>query len=732
MAEMSRDDFLACMIAELSIMKESTGLDAPRSCTLEEVLQKLLYDFPMVDEGQIEQITEYLLTLKQENKFELPKKQFINDKFIENISYLSRSLSYSNFTSLPKLCGAFYVSLPFSCLYMSAKYLNKIFPSPKVDKTDSKSMSVVNKVYDNAFDNIMLLTMTATPSILLSSNGNEDTELESTANDLSNLLCAILDMVLLRNSTTTMPNKFAEDSLLGYLHEQCLRATVNNDECEYIITKILDAVSHLMHLIRDIITISPRLYDALMREPLKTILAASSVVQEPAQKLSFIEKDSWNEVVLRQIHMLLFNTLSHIADSIHDKFTTSLRSDDSTQNIDTYPYINFVVSLRENLRGIMTLVENITNCLGNSTEYRLYVKAMENLIESLARIGLLLLESFYNCNNFRFSTPCSIEEIFLSSQFLPYLVRTAFNPIPKSINMDEEQISDSTTPIYKTLSCSTRVKYVTLLMGLSLLSTANGGKPFFAFIFRTAFPDIHNAESHLFSNSDLIISDLRRVNFGHVLFLPAFVACMFSGISSESPAQVNKKKQNNAVSMNYCEQFQVLLLKLTSQFELLNEHCGSEEVLFEQEENSVVISNSCKCTKEILDNQTLLNELLTETNEMLWTIHCTHPFNTVLFPAASSPLKSLISSLSKAIGNKKIASGCPFIVKSCAGGDTFVASDQSNGNISDCKLQQDRESVNMQLWRKIYDDRRRLVYNALKILKKLGATSAGIADTKTD
>lgn len=113
MADMSRDDFLAFMIAELSQMKDSaSGLETQQSCTIEEVLQKFSYDFPDLEERHVEQLTSYLLSLQHNKPFDVPKKQFMNAKFLENMTYMANAQSYAAYSSLPNLFGACYVSMP--------------------------------------------------------------------------------------------------------------------------------------------------------------------------------------------------------------------------------------------------------------------------------------------------------------------------------------------------------------------------------------------------------------------------------------------------------------------------------------------------------------------------------------------------------------------------------------------------------------------------------------------
>ena len=95
-------------------MKSSeSGLEeAPQPCSTEEVLQKFSFDFPLLEESQVEQLTAYLLSLKHNAPFELPKKQFLNAKFMENVTYMTSAQSYATYRSLSSMFGACYVSLP--------------------------------------------------------------------------------------------------------------------------------------------------------------------------------------------------------------------------------------------------------------------------------------------------------------------------------------------------------------------------------------------------------------------------------------------------------------------------------------------------------------------------------------------------------------------------------------------------------------------------------------------
>ena len=455
---------------------------------------------------------------------------------------------------------------------MSAKALNKIFPSPRVDRhrapssgsesVPSPSPSVVQTVYAHALQQVFTLIRSTTPSLLLRretlslSPQQQQKQMQqqhlsaTTAEDLAALVCMLVDVVtspetFSESAATTNPGQKKEcGSLLGFLsqciaeecHATCYEGVeeeTQDKESGSVISEVMDLLSHLMYLVRDIVVISSTLFDRLIQKIMNKVLS-SIPPQCLEQKLSHKKKKklatapsagggdgkgtgvpdgvNMQKVLLQQIHMLLFHVIAQVTLSFHAKFSVSPKRDIYAQATANYeesissPYGALIASLRETISSIIIIVENIKISLQiNTSQSQNYFVAIEKLFDSLTAIGVVLVESSFSASPARAvheSTPCTHEEVFLTSQLLPFLVRTAFTPAP-SHKEDEDEDEErgkkekekDGSLLYTALSVTTRKKFLALLMGLSLLPptpTRMGGdgdgaaRPFAAYIFRSS------------------------------------------------------------------------------------------------------------------------------------------------------------------------------------------------------------------------------------------------------
>ena len=139
---MDRADFIAQMIAELARQKEEDeiGFLNPRVRSAKEIFESLCFDFPIVSTDEILILSAAINKFTLSTSKDLPSKDFwLNDKFLENLSFLSGSAPNSDDKEREGAVSAFssnvYFSLPFRLLSMTRRELHYYFtgPSPSSD-----------------------------------------------------------------------------------------------------------------------------------------------------------------------------------------------------------------------------------------------------------------------------------------------------------------------------------------------------------------------------------------------------------------------------------------------------------------------------------------------------------------------------------------------------------------------------------------------------------------------
>lgn len=510
----------------------------------------------------------------------------------------------------------------------------------------------------------------------------------------------------------------------------------------------------------------------------------------------------------RQIFMLLFHVITQVTLSFHAKFTPSPKRDicsvieNSTAS--SPHYCALVSSLRENMGSITTMVENLTISLQNSdsSQHKKYFIAMEKLFESLTSIGVVLVESYYGATTAAAAVPFSSkftqEEVFLTSQLLPFLVRTAFSPLPshKEEGAEKEEggqgagAAGAGALLYSALSGAARRKFVALLMGLSLLppQTTSTMRPFAAFIFRSSsvFSSVHSAESRAFSvlgaqEKEEEGGDSAAHAHAHadsVLF-PSLLGCTYAAISAGVPAVVSSTRKQAGSTASPGHEYTALFTQMTQNICTriigLNRHCcnqpkegkdGKEGVKGCAAAAGGESASLCQCSKAFLYSQKQLNDLLYEVNYTLWTIQATHSSSsTPLNAAAQGGLRSCVASLSQVV-SELTASSCPSSFcesksgslasasASVAVGEEQGSADREesggdgvskfnsmfiNGDIHQPKNDEGDEEqkiknevISPEAWQSVYGERRKHIFNILKMLKVLSAALVGAADSKTD
>jgi hypothetical protein len=116
---MERDAFLSLMIAHLEEMQEEEekeGETLQRSHNLiSNILEKLTFDFPLLDDHQLRLLGEFFLLFGTPN-YDDGENFKITSKFLENMTYIRSSPSYSNYKNCSLLFEGLYLYFPLSLM----------------------------------------------------------------------------------------------------------------------------------------------------------------------------------------------------------------------------------------------------------------------------------------------------------------------------------------------------------------------------------------------------------------------------------------------------------------------------------------------------------------------------------------------------------------------------------------------------------------------------------------
>ena len=128
---MLREDFIAQMIAELTRQKDNDedSFNQPRISSPKEIFQSLCYDFPVISTEELVILSKDISNFAASSADSQPLDTFwLNDKFVENLQYLSAFASSTNDTGRDKavssLCAAVFLMLPLRLLSMRRRELS--------------------------------------------------------------------------------------------------------------------------------------------------------------------------------------------------------------------------------------------------------------------------------------------------------------------------------------------------------------------------------------------------------------------------------------------------------------------------------------------------------------------------------------------------------------------------------------------------------------------------------
>lgn len=144
---MDRADFIAQMIAELSRQKEEDEMSFlnPRVRSSKEIFESLCFDFPIVSTEEILIISAAINQLTLSSPKDSASTDFwLNDKFLENLSFLSGSAPNADDKeregAVSAFCSNIYFSLPFRLLSMTRRELHFYFTGQSQSSVDQHNL----------------------------------------------------------------------------------------------------------------------------------------------------------------------------------------------------------------------------------------------------------------------------------------------------------------------------------------------------------------------------------------------------------------------------------------------------------------------------------------------------------------------------------------------------------------------------------------------------------------
>ena len=132
MAEMCREDFIAMMIAELTLQKSNNedSFNNIQTRGPKDIFQSMCFDFPLVTSEEMLALAGEVVSFASAKSTKVAFDTFwLNDKFTENLMYLSSKAADNKDDELAisSLCAAVYLRLPLRLLSMTRSELSDFF-----------------------------------------------------------------------------------------------------------------------------------------------------------------------------------------------------------------------------------------------------------------------------------------------------------------------------------------------------------------------------------------------------------------------------------------------------------------------------------------------------------------------------------------------------------------------------------------------------------------------------
>ena len=336
--EMSRDVFLELMISELQSMKGSDGLFKEKETSISDVLAKLEYDFPALDDKQLSQLTEFIVSLRSphdQNSF------YLSEKFLENISYINTSPSYSSVTQqVSALCESVYVTLPVCMFQFSKSSLIYLLHGPDVTDVEWYDLlvsikSLVQLSSASTLGPVRINKPTACPALRKESIDG----IRHIVSFVVHTVCDTVSSVHSSDQSSTPPHTleaYLRSVPLSPPHPSVIDTNRDNTTIHSSPTPLglsLDIAGHLLFLLRDLAAVSPVtgleavpplldcLMDLLGSQPAyvgRNSSQRSNTKKENITGGTTAEDTDAMEAALLQIHMTVFFWVTQVTSTCGD------------------------------------------------------------------------------------------------------------------------------------------------------------------------------------------------------------------------------------------------------------------------------------------------------------------------------------------------------------------------------------------------------------------------------
>jgi hypothetical protein len=253
---MNRDDFLSMMIAHLEEMQNeelnqgqisSTQSSENPHLLISHLLQKLSFDFPLLDDSQIKKLSEFLMLFGTPN-YEDGEDFRITSKLVENMKYIRSSPSYSNYKNGSYLFEGFYLYFPLALMNYGRSRLVQL-----LDESNSDDMIP----WDSLFHQVFSLFDLSLPSAFASHRLRPLTD--STLHLILNTLAHIVQLLTPLDHHTSSDILTSDITSLKDYYSNSIQLVISqtdpdqlSSETQFVLNQTIELFSSLIFLLRDL------------------------------------------------------------------------------------------------------------------------------------------------------------------------------------------------------------------------------------------------------------------------------------------------------------------------------------------------------------------------------------------------------------------------------------------------------------------------------------------------
>jgi hypothetical protein len=454
---MDRDAFLSLMIAHLEeIQVEEGKVEQIRQMNhnlISNILQKLTFDFPLLDDQQIRLLGEFFMLFGTPN-YDDGENFKVTPKFLESISYIRSSPSYSDYKNCSLLFEGFYLYFPLSLLNYNKTRLLQLLDHP------SDGDDVPWDVLSHQVFNLLDLSL---PSIFASNRTHPLTD--STFYLILKILSNLVESFSPSNNfeSTSSSSITSLDQYYSHSVRSAVSLTDPNidmsSESHLILNRSINLFSSLLFLLRDLCLLkdefSTRVFPLLFQQVFVPLLTIPS---RQLQSIGYVVGAG----VIFHLQLLTLFLLSDLCSHYLPNLSPTEKTYQGLNSLSIYIYIySYVLTgtrrvlsscVCENISTIVSCIEMISLSLSSEQQQP---SVNGNGDPSSGKVSQQLLESFIsivsiievhltqpsNPTALPPVPPVDMAEVFLSSRLFPLLSSLLLKPMP----------SDGSRPSYMAL-----------------------------------------------------------------------------------------------------------------------------------------------------------------------------------------------------------------------------------------------------------------------------------------